>query len=411
MVINNRTFSLWHIFSFICFWYFYFASSFVLRPFSQLFWIFCGGLAIFVALFNRHKIDKKEQLFSLSFFILIIASFTSVNIISSITIVGYYIIYFLVALLVVKKCSRDILCKQILFFSCIHLICTFIQVILPGIYCTIILPLLPNDCHNEIINQMNWNKSFYGFTIQTSVNAMYLSLGAVLCAVKIDKDNKIKINIILFVLTVLFVIATFFTTRRGSSISLLFILSLIYLKNKGGVLSKAFLIISGLALMIIIGVNNIPGISNLLSKSVVLSTQGTVWNGRDKIFSNTISALSNRIIFGYGGGQIEKATGRMYIENAYLSVLLQWGVVGGLFFFIPYIKLIRDIIDFFKNKLVNYYYRLSSYVFILFLIMSFIEDYFGAPINTFILLVIIFCQYSDEYPNNKDLEIIDTSKG
>lgn len=62
---------------------------------------------------------------------------------------------------------------------------------------------------------MNWNKYFYGFTIQTSVNAMYLSLGAVLCAVKIDKDNKIKINIILFVLTVLFVIATFFTTRRG----------------------------------------------------------------------------------------------------------------------------------------------------------------------------------------------------
>lgn len=388
MIIKSKRLSFIEVFSFLCLWYFYFSSSFILRPFPQIFWFLSIIIVMFFAFYKKHFLNRLESLFLFSIFLLFSFSLASVDAFHSMYIVINYFIYIFVAIFLVNNCSGKVIVNQIMFFSCIHLFCTLLQIVLPNLYSSLVLPLLPSGVQGEIIDQMNWNNAYYGFTVQTSINAMYLSIGAVLCAVKISKDNRRIINTILIILVLLFVIATFFTVRRGSSATLLFILLLIYFRNKSNLFTKILLIVSGVVMLFLVGVNNIPGIKGLFDKASNLSSSGNALNGRNQVFNVALIAIQQRPFLGFGGGMLEVATGRFFMENSYLSIIVQWGVIGAIVFFAPYVYLFKTCINNFKNNMTDYLTKFSFYIALLAILMSLVEDYFGAPINIFIILLI-----------------------
>ena len=147
-------------------------------------------LCIFLAIIQKTKISKIDIAYLLGMACLIVLSIFSVDSFSSINVLVNYIIYYLVARMVTKNCEGESIHSIIFFFSIVHLICIYIQVIVPSLYISYILPLLPDSIHTTVIEQMNWNKAYYGFSVQTSMSAMYLSIGVLISAVRAKNEEK-----------------------------------------------------------------------------------------------------------------------------------------------------------------------------------------------------------------------------
>lgn len=394
---------IYGIFAFISCWYFYFASTIILRPFPQLFWIFMATLSLFLGMLHKFKLDRSDLYFFLGMVILVLFSGVSVNPTGSIQYVANYVIYYMVARMIAKNCEGKIIHTIILTFSVFHMICIYIQVLMPSLYTSLLLPLLPASSHTMLTEQMDWNAAYYGFSIQSSMSAMYLSMGAILSALKV-RDSKKKVSRICYlILTILFLVATFYTQRRGSSVVTLVVLMLIYLTAKGSTISKVLFGITVILLVAVIGIQNIPGVAGLMNKFATFIATGSLMNGRDSNFADAIVAIAKRPFFGYGGGQVETATGYAWLENSYLSILVQWGIIGAIAFFLPYWRQVKKTI--FQNKsckLNNIYSSFSSYIQILFFLMSLVENYFGEPLNIFIYFLIVFAG-NKYWENNKFL--------
>lgn len=337
----SSTHMIYGIFAFVSCWYFYFASTFTLRPFPHLFWIFMAILSVFFSVLQKYKLDRIDQLFFLGMVILMLISVVSVNQIGSMRYVANYVIYYIVARMIAKNCEGKIIFKIILVFSVFHMICIYIQVLIPAIYISVLMPLLPASAHTMLTEQMNWNAAYYGFSIQSSMSAMYISIGAILAALKVRDNRKKLIRIFYLILTVLFLIATFYTQRRGSSVVTLVVLMLIYLKTKGSTVSKILFGITVILLIAVIGIQNIPGMAGIMNKFTTFIATGSLMNGRDSNFADAIIAIGKRPICGYGGGQVKTATGYAWLENSYLSILVQWGVIGAIAFFVPYLSQVK----------------------------------------------------------------------
>ncbi|MDU7869400.1 MAG: hypothetical protein E7J78_20035, partial [Pantoea sp.] len=290
---NNLEKSIFYnIIAFIALWYFYFSSSFILRPFPQLFWICLAVISILSAIIHNYKLKKIDVYFLGGMMILVLFSVFSTDMFGSILITFNYVIYYLVARMISVNCSSKTIFKILMFFSIVHLICVYIQILVPETYLSHILPLLPQGVHNEIMEQMKYNFAYYGFTVQTGMIAMYLSIGAILSMVRICESKNKKNKIIFMIIMILFLIATFFTVRRGSTVVTIVIITLIYYNLKGNTLSKVFVGISVVLLISLVGLENIPGLSGILNKFDSLVTSGSIMNGRDSLFSNAIASLS-----------------------------------------------------------------------------------------------------------------------
>lgn len=379
------------IVAFLSCWYFYFASSFKLRPYPSLFWIAMAALSILMAFIHRTRLNKIDIAYLLGMIFLIGLSLSSVNPIASIGVLANYIIYYLVARFITKNCDGEKIHSIILFFSIIHLVCLYMQVIFPDLYTRVVLPLLSDSIHTEVIEQMNWNKAYYGFSMQTSMCAMYLSIGAVLSAVRAKNEQKTTKKMFYIILVALFLMGTFFTQRRGSSAAALVIIALIYMRTKGNKISKILFGIAIVVMIAVIGIQNIPGMSGIINKMSKFASSGSLMNGRDDFFGRAVHAIMQKPLFGWGAGQVEAAIGYAWLENSFLSILVQLGVIGFVIFYFPLVKLMKNVIVNERVKTDNII-DFSFYIQILFLIMSFIENYYGEAQHIFIFFVIVLAQ-------------------
>lgn len=357
-----------------------------------------AGLSLLLALVHRTRINKMDVAYLGGMACLIVFSAFSVDSFASMEVVASYIIYYLVARMITKNCEGECIHSIILFFSIVHLTCLYVQVLMPNVYTSYVLPLLPDDIHSIVMDQMRWNAAYYGFSVQTSMSAMYLTIGVVLAAIKAINEKKLTKKIVYIVLVVLFLIATFFTQRRGSSAAALVVLALIYMRMKGNKLSKIFFAIAVAVMVAVIGIQNIPGASGIMNKMTTFIATGSIMNGRDDNFRLAFNAIMQRPLFGWGGGQVEAAMGYAWLENSYLSILVQWGIVGFVIFYYPYLKLMKKIlkdIKYDENSIRDF----SFYIQILFLIMSMVENYYGEPLNIFIFFTIVLAQNKEKISN------------
>ena len=82
----------------------------------------------------------------------------------------------------------------------------------------------------------------------------------------------------------LFLVATFYTQRRGSSLVAIFVISLIYFKSTNNRTGFIIAAVISLVLLSIIGFEKIPGLSGIVNKFSSVKESGSLMNGR--VFNN-----------------------------------------------------------------------------------------------------------------------------
>lgn len=377
--------------AFVVLWHFFFSSSFVLRLNPQIFWSSIFVLTIVLAIYKRTPIQGEELKLYGFLFLGFIISFFSGDAWTSIVNGMYFFIYLSVAAMIARNVSIEKILQMISFFCIVHLVCIYIQVFIPDVYKNLILPLLPSYAHSDIIYQMTYNASYYGFTVQTSVAAMYMTIGAITLSVLAKyEQNKIS-KIICMVLVALFVTGVLFTTRRGSIFAICLVLAYIYFDTSGSKLSKVILLFLGVVFLLSFGIEKIPGMSGVLDKFARLS--GNLMNGRQNIWTEALDNFWKYPIFGFGVGRAIDAGGGALVDNAYITVLVERGFVGTAVYFIPIVSLF--FVSYRRKKRCrgnNFAIDYSFYVQMLFIIMSFMENYYGQALTMFLYYLAVLCE-------------------
>lgn len=394
MQVSSKSIRLANIVTFIILWHFFFASSFVLRLNPKIFWPVLFVISIIVALYNKEQIGGAELEILLFSFVGFVFCFIAAEPWTAVNNQLYFFIYLCIAAMIARFTNGETIRAQILFFCIIHLICIYIQVFLPEVYKGIILPLLPSYAHDDILYQMKYNASYYGFTVQTSVTAMYMTFGAIITAVNAKHEEKKANKIIDITLIFLFVTGILFVTRRGSFLAILLILAYIYFDTSKSKLSRVVLFFIGILFLLYFGIDKIPGMQGMIDKFNRLS--GNMTNGRQNIWKIALGNLWQHPLFGYGVGRANATGGGGSVDNAYVAILVERGIIGAIIFFIPYLHL---IIQSFSRKRISdaeiKSVETSFYFQLLFVIMSFMENYYGQALSMFIYYIMVFSEQYD----------------
>lgn len=386
------------IVTFIILWHFFFASSFVLRLNPKVFWPLMFFAAIVSAVYNKVQISGMElEIVMFSFVGLILCFFSA----DPWTAVGndlYFFIYLCVAAMMARYTSGKIIRKQIMFFCVVHLICIYLQVLLPAVYKSVVLPLLPSYVHSDILYQMTYNSSYYGFTVQTSITAMYMTFGVIVAAVNAKHEEKKSKKIIDILFILLFLTGILFVTRRGSFLAILLILAYIYFDTSKSKVSRVTLLIVGALFLLYFGIDKIPGMQGMLNKFSRLS--GDMTNGRQNIWTTALNNLWKHPLLGYGVGRANVTGGGGSVDNAYIAVLVERGIIGTIVFFVPYLHaLIRSYSRRKRWVMKSKSVETSFYFQLLFIIMSFMENYYGQALSMFVYYLMIF---SEQFDNQRE---------
>lgn len=391
--------------AFAALWYFYFSSSFVLRPFQYVFWAGMAGLSLLLWILANKPILKVDMWFFGGMIVIWLLSCFGTDALGSLTTMMNYLIYYLVAKMITNQNSSRTVINMILFFSLLHLVCIFVQVFAPDIYNATLLPLLPTAEHTEITEQMEYNEVYYGLTIQTSMIAMYLSIGAILSAVKISCETKKGTKLVFFVLLAIFMVGLLFTVRRGSVVAVVAILALMFLLSSGKAWTKAVAVIAVLFVLAWIGFENVPGLEGLLDKFERQADKGMVLSGRENTFARALERFLDRPLFGFGIGHIEEALGYAWLENSYLVILVECGLVGAILFFAPHAVMVKTIVvNYIKRGRRNIGMCFAFYIQLLFLLMSMVENYLASPATVFLFFVVTFAGQKAVEEENKAIQ-------
>ena len=391
------------IVTFIILWHFFFASSFVLRLNPKVFWPIMLFVSVVTAVYNKVQISGTElEIVSFSFVGLILCFFSA----DPWTAVGndlYFFIYLCVAAMMARYTSGKTIRKQIMFFCVVHLICIYLQVLLPAVYKSVVLPLLPSYAHSDILYQMTYNFSYYGFTVQTSITAMYMTFGAIVAAVDAKYEERKSKKIVDVVCILLFVTGILFVTRRGSFLAISLILAYIYFDTSKSKVSRVLLLIVGALFLLYFGIDKIPGMQGMLDKFSRLS--GNMMNGRQNTWEVALNNLWKHPLFGYGVGRANVTGGGGSVDNAYIAVLVERGIIGMMVFFIPYIHIIIQTYSRQRKRGEESKSLESSFYFqLLFVIMSIMENYYGQALSMFVYFLMVLSAQFDEQREKKQHE-------
>lgn len=388
------------IVTFIILWHFFFASSFVLRLNPKVFWTIMLLVSILTAVYNKVQISGTElEIISFSFVGLILCFF-SADPWTAVNNDLYFFVYLCVAAMMARYTSGKTIRKQIMFYCIVHVVCVYLQVLLPTVYKSVVLPLLPSYVHSDILYQMTYNSSYYGFTVQTSITAMYMTFGAIVTAVNAKHEEKKSKKIIDVVFALVFVTGILFVTRRGSFLAIVLILAYIYFDTSKSKASRVLLLIVGALFLLYFGIDKIPGMQGMLDKFSRLS--GNMMNGRQNIWATALNNLWKHPLFGYGVGRANVTGGGGSVDNAYIAVLVERGITGMIVFFIPYIHtLVQTYSRRKKCGAASKSLETSFYFQLLFIIMSVMENYYGQALSMFVYFLMVFSAQFDDQREQK----------
>lgn len=388
------------IVTFIILWHFFFASSFVLRLNPKVFWPIMFLVSILTAVYNKVQISGAElEIISFSFVGLILCFF-SADPWTAVNNDLYFFIYLCVAAMMARYTSGKTIRKQIMFYCIVHVVCVYLQVLLPTVYKSVVLPLLPPYVHSDILYQMTYNSSYYGFTVQTSITAMYMTFGAIVAAVNAKHEEKKSKKIIDVVFALVFVTGILFVTRRGSFLAIMLILAYIYFDTSKSKASRVLLLIVGALFLLYFGIDKIPGMQGMLDKFSRLS--GNMMNGRQNIWEIALNNLWRHPLFGYGVGRANVTGGGGSVDNAYIAVLVERGIIGMIVFFIPYIHTLVQTYSRRKKCGATSKSLETSFNFqLLFIIMSVMENYYGQALSMFVYFLMVFSAQFDDQREKK----------
>ena len=233
-----------------------------------------------------------------------------------------------------------------------------------------------------------------------SITAMYMTVGAIVAAVNAKHEEKKSKRIIDVVSALVFVTGILFAARRGSFLAIVLILAYIYFDTSKSKASRVLLLIVGALLLLYFGIDKIPGMQGMLDKFSRLS--GNMMNGRQNICKIALNNLCRHPLFGYGVGRANVTGGGGSVDNAYIAVLVERGIIGMIVFFIPYIHtLVQTYSRRKKCGAASKSLETSFYFQLLFIIMSVMENYYGQALSMFVYFLMVFSAQFDDQREKK----------
>lgn len=399
VISNNKVTISMFIFDFIVLWYYFMGGSISLRPMASIVWL-CLALVGF-PIFRLQRIVA-DSYFKLNILMIMMISFSLLYSIDQSATMKYVlsiILYFIIAYQITSNYQNVfLLCKMMRFFLIFLLLVTFIQKFSPDTYLSVFSGFLPQEYHSDILLFIQ-NGSCNGFYNQTSSNALSMSLGVGLSVYFFKKhiNDYSKWRYIDLFLILAFFYGVILTSRRGSTIISAILLAILLYTTEGKFGIKLSIFIVAVALWISGEFKNIPFLANIFDKFNSLSMAGDISDGRAELWTRALAIIGEKPMFGYGMDSM--SSGLFNLENAhnsYLQSLLEVGVIGSFFYFLPFIYGAKQTLRkyFSSAKIINSEGNALLYFGVFWQIYSFangfFESFFSSESSVFILLVIQF---------------------
>ncbi len=285
-------------------------------PFYLITILIGGGLLFFL---------RKEKLLFISFydfiilifmFWLLVSTSLAYNVFSSITQYYYYLISFVIFFLLRRFCFSK---KDWIFMGNALLLGGGVSSILMLLNWNIIL-------QGGRVNISNINANYIAYSLVTLLPILYIFL----------MKNKIY-----YLLLIFFGIAIFLTGSRGALISFLLFIALLSFKKPVFGLVIGLIIISCFT-MIIGFYDSLPSYwKNRLDFQGSSSSDIDWSSGREATWSAALRLFEDHYIFGIGLNNFGEISGlKINVHNVFLSLLVETGVFGFLFYFIAFFSIL-----------------------------------------------------------------------
>lgn len=392
------------IFLFIICWYYVFSESLTLRPFVLIVWpsLLVAGCVLFNVRIVKHPTFYTFGI-CLSIIVMSFSLLYSINFSISFRYLMQFILYFGIANIITTKITTlDKFLNILLYFLILHVMATYIQVFFPNIYSFLVSPLLPESFEVLRYKLVSVDGAYVGLTNQTSVNAIFLSIGIATVNYKLfkrnDPDKKFCFslyNISMIILLILFFVALFFTQRRGSVASMLvvnFLQTMRFRKSRINMM-LAFLLI--ILIIIYVGPENIIGVSSIYSKFV--NTSGNELHGRSEIWNNVLLCFKSKPLLGHGINTYSTyfnvdVGGSANAHNSYIQTLFELGIIGFAIYYFPILIIaLKTIYLFWRRKqiktekyaIIGFSFSIQLYI----IIIAIVEGVFSITSTVFILFI------------------------
>lgn len=235
--------------------------------------------------------------------------------------------------------------KYFYYLALIFAVGSFINLFLPGVYRSVILPAFSGS--SQYLKLKRWSRSFRiipGFANQTSFNAPHFvyGIGFILCA-NFTWRKKQKLNWL--ILAVLF-LCLILTNKRGQFVFLLVSLVAVYYISGAGVnKSRRVLILIAAGILVylfmlyLLPKLNIGVFFKLNTMLEQLENNEDITHGRLDLYRLAIEYFLKNPIIGIGWEGFRKLPGLQggQTHNIYLELLCETGIIGFSFFSVFFI--------------------------------------------------------------------------
>lgn len=327
------------IFDIAVLWYYSFGGSIVLRPMVDAFWIAMAIVGILVFRMTKIQLTRYNKLSFAMLAYLLVTVFFSQDMNISLKYTLSLLLYLVIAIEITSNFSNlKFFLRAALVYSLILLMISLIEKYNSVLYTVVFMPFLPAQYNLDILTFIR-NGSVNGFFNQTSSNAIAMSLGVGLSVYWIESTQKRRVLVkgVQILILLAFFYGVILTVRRGSLFIVAAILAYIIYTKRGNRFTKTILAIAVVWLLIFGGISSIPAFQSILYKNQVYSVAGDITNGRLEIWARSLDLFAERPIFGSGADTFNLRESVISAHNSYVQSLVELGVVGTFFFYMPFV--------------------------------------------------------------------------
>ena len=315
------------------FWYIFFSSSAILRPFYDILWpgLVVMGLLYYNKPVIRYVTGKGKSVFICMLAYLLVSCFSMLYTISFSTsllfIVRMAIAFGFVLLISSLDCS-DIILSSIKGYTYILLGISIIQYVMPSVYYSVFLPLLSMRNGIEVLGPLQRNQSV-GFSNGSGANALRLCIGycVFLSEAYAKREHRLRNGIVSAILFVFI----FLTAKRSYSIIAvgLFVLVAFYTiprRNRGTKIAVRILYVLLAFGALLLANSQFHFLDSFINKFLTMASSGDISNGRLSLYSQTFDLIKKYPFFGIGiDGISETSVG--LVHNSYLQWIAELGLL------------------------------------------------------------------------------------
>lgn len=368
---------------FLILWQFFWFDNSNLRFSPYVFWPIVAFLSFISLIASNFYKNLKTYLriVAFSFAWCLLSSLFTPNKTDGLLFLAEILLYFFACAFVINKRINFIKIVYILCFA--HMILLLSQRFLPSTFYTFV-GLISGSSTVSILQHNANSGIYYGFTGQTSTISFYLIAGLVISLYYITRNKRVDFKYIIFAFV--FGLSILLTNRRGALVFSLALILLFLLMDRRKLTIKLLIILSLAMIILIIGINNIPGVKEIIYKFEIYNERNDLLSGRTAFWNYCIEMFKSKPVFGSGFNSFihYSAFDVTTAHNSYIQKLGEMGIVGTFVFFLPHLYSFGLSLFLYFSKKTDF--KTKKYVFLMILFQSFFfmeavfEGFYETPI-------------------------------